>query len=122
MSKKKLIINYYLPVVFWAGLIFFASSFSTAKTTDFFWGDFLIKKTAHLIEYGILAVLLYRAMRGTEVDKTKAFFLSIIISGLYGLTDEFHQSFTPGREPKIRDVVIDTIGATIGSVIYDRNS
>ena len=115
MLKK--VINYWFPVVFWCLLIFIFSSFSTPSTSEIFWQDFIIKKLAHIIEYGILALLLYRALRGYEVDKTKAVILSILFSGLYGLTDEFHQSFTPGREPRIRDVAFDTIGASLSMLL-----
>jgi VanZ family protein len=38
---------------------------------------------------------------------------SVALAFLYGATDEFHQSFTPGRGPKFTDVLIDTFGATI---------
>ncbi len=70
-----------------------------------------------MLEYGIFAALLYRALRAYEIDKTKAVILSILFAGLYGLTDEFHQSFTPGREPRIRDVAFDTIGASLAMLI-----
>ena len=39
--------------------------------------------------------------------------LVIVVAFLYGLSDEFHQSFTPGREPTVRDMVIDSVGAFI---------
>lgn len=118
MQKIKKLAKYWLPPVLWALIIFTFSSFPTIETSDFFLWDFLIKKSAHLIEYGILAILIYRAMIETEIDNKKAIIYSIIIAGLYGASDEFHQSFIPGRGPAVRDVIIDTIGATIGINIW----
>ncbi len=113
MSK---LIKFWLPPALWALAIFSFSSFSTPKTSVIYWQDFLVKKTAHVIEYGILAVLLYRALKATGAGERKAGLLAIVIVFFYGITDEFHQSFTPGREPRIRDVLIDTAGA--GLFIY----
>lgn len=106
--------KFWLPVILWAGVIFTFSSQPTIQTTDFFLGDFILKKTAHLIEYAILAILIFRGLVNSDVNRNKALIFSILIAFLYGISDEFHQSFTPGREPKLRDVIIDTIGATIG--------
>ncbi|EKE04954.1 MAG: phosphotransbutyrylase [uncultured bacterium] len=113
MQKIKKLLKFWLPPVLWAGLIFTFSSFPTVKTSEFFLGDFILKKTAHIIEYGVLATLLYRAMINSGVEKKKSMWLAVIIAVLYGITDEVHQSFTPGRGPAVRDVLIDTSGALI---------
>lgn len=113
------LLKYWLPPILWALIIFTFSNFPTVETTDFYLGDFLIKKSAHLIEYGILTILIYRGLIGSEIDNKKAIIYSIVIASLYGVTDEFHQSFIPGRGPSIRDVAIDTIGATIGVNLYE---
>ena len=115
MLKKFL--KYWLPVFFWGLIIFSFSSLTTPSTSEIFWQDFVVKKTAHMVEYGIFALLLYRALRAYETDQTRAVILSILFAGLYGLTDEFHQSFTPGREPRVRDVAFDTIGASLSMLI-----
>ena len=115
----KLISNW-LPPIIWALIIFSFSSLQVGSSNEVYWKDFVIKKTAHLVEYAILAILLYRAMVNSEIDKKKALIASIVMAGFYGLTDELHQSFTPGREPRIRDVVIDTIGASFGGIIYKK--
>lgn len=115
MLKK--IFNYWFPPIVWALIIFTFSSFSTPSTSAIYWQDFVVKKLAHMVEYGIFAFLLYRALRAYEVNKTRAVILSILIAGVYGLTDEFHQSFTPGREPRIRDVAFDTIGASLSMLL-----
>ncbi|MEK7550859.1 MAG: VanZ family protein [Patescibacteria group bacterium] len=102
------------PPAIWALVIFLFSSLTVAPTSEIYWKDFIVKKVAHIVEYGIFAILLYRALRGSGIEKLKASLLSIFISVIYGASDEFHQSFTPGREPRVRDVVFDTIGAVVG--------
>lgn len=110
MSSRlvKSVISRYLPLLIWCGVIFFFSN--QPKTINIgpnYWTDFAAKKTAHLIEYGILAILSYRALNKSKIS-------ALIFVILYGLSDEFHQSFIPGREPRIRDVAIDFIGGFIG--------
>ena len=94
-------------------MIFYFSSGSVPRVGDTYWEDFAVKKSAHVFVYAILAVLNYRALLLENVAKNKAAFYSVLISFLYGVTDEIHQSFIPGREPKTRDVIIDTFGATV---------
>lgn len=110
------IYKYWSPPILWSLIIFSFSSLQVGSSSEIYWKDFLVKKMAHLIEYAILAVLLYRAMINSNINKNKSIIFSLILASIYGLTDEFHQSFTPGREPRIRDVIIDTIGAGIGSI------
>jgi len=122
MQKIQKLASSWLPVILWASLIFTFSSMTVGSASEFYLQDFLIKKSAHLIEYGILAILLYRALLNYDVNTNKALFFAILIAGLYGVSDEFHQSFTPGREPAVRDVIIDMVGATIGVIIWKRKS
>jgi VanZ family protein len=110
----KRLIKYWLPLFLWAALIFTFSSLTTPAASEVYWREFAIKKTAHMVEYGIFAVLLYRALKSSGVKKGKAMIVSIFLALLYGASDEFHQSFTPGREPKVRDVIFDTIGGSLG--------
>lgn len=105
-------LRFYLPVVLWAMVIFTFSSYPTATTSTFFWQDFIIKKAAHVIEYAILSLLVFRALYNSGIGKHQALKYAVLFCILYGISDEFHQSFTPGREPNIRDVLFDTIGAS----------
>lgn len=113
MQKVKTLLNLWAPVLFWMALIFTFSSIQVGSASEFYWKDFIVKKTAHIIEYGVLATLVYRALINSSVAKNKSMWMSVLIAFLYGLTDEFHQSFTPGRGPKFTDVLIDTFGATL---------
>ena len=47
--------------------------------------------------------------------------MALLITIGYALTDEFHQSFTPGREPHLRDIVIDGIGAAVALKLVDKS-
>jgi len=109
-------ISAWLPVFMWTLVIFLFSSLSSVETPFLIWWDVLIKKTAHLIEYAILAILLFRALRMTyENRKSQSSLLQMsgILSSLYAVSDEIHQGFTPGRTPTVRDVIIDIIGITL---------
>ena len=105
-------LNLWLPPVIWAIVIFLLSSRPTRRASQIYWQDFIVKKSAHMIEYAIFASLLYRAISNSGVKKTNAGLFALIIAVLYGGSDEFHQIFTPGREPTVRDVIFDTIGAS----------
>jgi VanZ family protein len=109
----KKVVKYWLPLFVWMGVIFTFSSFPTNPAGGIYWVDFVIKKTAHLVEYGVLATLVYRATRSIGMSKKNCLITSILFAALYGASDEFHQSFTFGREPTIRDVIIDTLGASL---------
>jgi VanZ family protein len=116
MLKK--IIIYWGPVILWASFIFYISSYPTAKTSNVYWQDFTIKKSAHLLFYGIFGVLNYRAILsgnlGAGRKANKAALYAILISLFYGVTDEIHQRFTQSRQSRGQDIVFDTIGAVIG--------
>lgn len=70
-------------------------------------------KVAHLAIYGLLATLVARAgfpgRRG---------WWAVLFVSLFGLTDEWHQSFTPGRSVEIADWVADTLGAVVAVAAY----
>jgi VanZ family protein len=73
-------------------------------------------KLAHLLVYAALGVFYMLPLshgRLSGITGTKAG-AAIVLSFLYGLSDEVHQMFTPGRTPDILDVVADTTGASLG--------
>ncbi|KKR28914.1 MAG: Acetobutylicum phosphotransbutyrylase [Candidatus Woesebacteria bacterium GW2011_GWA1_39_8] len=115
--KLKSLLNLWLPIVIWALIIFNFSAHPAVQASVTHWQDFIVKKFAHLIEYAIFATLWYRALKESGIDKKMAGLYAIFICLAYGATDEFHQAFTPTREPTIRDVTIDTAGGIIGIFI-----
>lgn len=103
----------WLPVILWAVLIFHFSSGTIPLASAIHWQDFAIKKTGHVILFGILAVLVYRGLRMEGLDKKRSAIYAVLSATLYGATDEYHQMFTQGRESRIRDVFIDSCGAAL---------
>lgn len=77
-----------------------------------------IRKVAHFIEYAILCVLWILPLGFVEETTKKRLILSILICFLYACTDELHQLYVPGRDGNIRDVVLDTVGAVSGSMVW----
>lgn len=112
MRKFRLLAKFWAPVIFWVAVIFTFSSLTTPKTSEFYWQDFLTKKTAHLIEYAILFILAYRGFKNSTVlSRQKIVLLAFLLVILYAASDEYHQTFIFGREGRVRDVVIDFAGA-----------
>ena len=82
----------------------------------------VIRKTAHLSEYAILALLVWRARRQPVRGDRRPWrhtdaFLSFAVAALFAATDEWHQSFVPSREGKFVDVLIDSTGAVLGLLV-----
>jgi len=109
---------YWFPVVAYAGLIFFLSSLSYPERLAPSIFDMLGDKTLHAMEYGVLAVLCYRAFRHAAgpTGARHALGFAILAASLYGVTDEIHQAFVFNRESSGWDLLADTVGATVASV------
>ena len=79
---------------------------------------FFIRKAGHLSEYGVLGLMLWRALRQTRLGASgktpwKTAVAALVLSVAYAATDEFHQSFVPTRTASVRDVMIDTSGSLL---------
>jgi VanZ family protein len=94
-------------VLAWMALIFFLSAQPDLPRPDSGWLDLLVSSGAHLFFYAILALLLNWALGNGVLGLALAFGLAL----LYGVSDEFHQSFVPGRVPDLLDLVSDGLGA-----------
>lgn len=89
---------------------------SSRRVPDSVIGLGISDKWLHLVEYAVLGFLLARAMERIGpwgVAPT-------IIGMLYGMSDEWHQSFVPGRDATLIDVVADTVGSAIGVLVWAR--
>jgi VanZ family protein len=73
-----------------------------------------LRKLGHLVEYGILAVLWYRALDPAPRAAPKAF----LLAAAYGGVDELWQGFHPSRTPAAGDVAIDAAGALLGLLAW----
>ena len=96
-------------------LIFFASSHSKIAAPQVGGVD----KLGHFVVYGWLGVLWARVGFVARLKPLGAW-SAVAIASLYGISDEFHQSFTPGRGVEFADWVADTLGALFAVTLYLR--
>ena len=99
------------PAVLWAAVLFFSSSRSDVPGASLFdWvpaGD----KLVHLIAYGVLGALL---ARGRRLQGHVPHAVLVLTGAVYGASDEWHQSFVPGRQVSVLDWVADLCGVAAG--------
>lgn len=77
-----------------------------------------IRKAAHFAAYFVLGFLVINALRRSGIHGFRGWGFALIICVVYAITDEIHQLFIPGRSGEVRDVLIDTAGASIGIAVY----
>jgi VanZ family protein len=97
------------------GIIFFFSSRASVEISPDNIVNFLFFKTLHLMEYAVLFALFFRAIK-YSFPREKSIYWYACALGLiicYACTDEIHQLFVPTREGRLRDVIIDGLGAGI---------
>jgi VanZ family protein len=132
-----LLIKRWWPAVTWAGVIFFFSTeyFAAPQTGHFLipllswlfptitpqqieFAHLLVRKSGHLSEYFIFAVLLMRALQGDQqrLPNYRCVFWTLATILVYAASDEFHQFFVAGRTATPRDVIIDFSGALCGTI------
>ena len=77
-----------------------------------------VRKCAHVAEYAVLALLLWRALRkpaehGKAPWRWSKAGLVLALVALYAASDEIHQAFVPSRQASVWDVLLDTSGAAL---------
>ena len=104
------------PVVGYGAIIFLGSAQSDLSLPAFPSSD----KVAHVLEYGVLGILWARAAKASWPRWTFPLVLASIslFTGLYGVTDEWHQLYVPGRFSDWHDALADLCGGTIGGMGY----
>jgi len=95
------------------GIIFYFSSREGAELPDLPQG---FDKIFHMGIYAILAVFIYFSFKKSGVKKW-VFVLSFVVAALYGISDEIHQLYVPGRDASVGDVLADSFGAFLGSYL-----
>jgi VanZ family protein len=109
------------PALLLMAVIFAFSSFPASELPNFDWADRIVKKGGHALGYGMLALSYLRGLKGASKDvRPRWFYLAWGMATLYSATDEFHQSFTPGRHPAVTDVMIDAVGAAVALLLASR--
>jgi len=103
-------IRFWLPPIFWMGLIFYLSSIPYLKSGLPTTWDLILRKIAHMVEFGVLFLLFARALTGRI---RKVLFWAALFSIIYAGLDEYHQTFVFGREGCLRDVVFDVLGVAM---------
>lgn len=99
------------------GLIVYLSSLSQPPETlmeVIDWGP--IDKVFHLVEFTVLGVLLARALSYSlrRILPTSTWIVAFAVAVLFGVSDEWHQSFVIGRHSSISDLIVDIIGSALG--------
>ena len=104
--------------ILWMVLIFITSSIPSEEFPDVeFWG---CAKLVHLVYFGVLYYLLEKVLRQQTRFPSLArrpVLVAFIFTILYGVSDEVHQLFTPGRHGQATDVLIDALGALISVAV-----
>jgi VanZ family protein len=100
----------------WMAVIFYLSHQPTLDTPSLFENQ---DKAMHGGAYGLLAILMLGAMplRSPPGYTSRQVWLSVLLASLYGISDELHQSFIPGRSPEVGDWLADTLGALLAAML-----
>lgn len=102
-------------VVAWCGVIFWFSHQPNLRVSEHDLLDLVLRKSAHVAVFAMLALLVWRALtiaagvRSTAGRAAGALVLTVA----YACSDEWHQSFVAGRVGHLQDVLVDTVGAAL---------
>ena len=109
MDKKNKVFRW-LPACIVMLIIFGFSSIPSTEMPDLGQWDIMVKKGGHILGYGLLALAFWH---GLHYDRQRLW-LAFLLAILYAISDEFHQSFVPGRHPSWVDaLIIDGSGAAM---------
>jgi len=109
------------PALLWAGLVFFSSSIPSERLphVDVWNAD----KLVHFGIYFLLAYFIHRAVRGQTrfpLLQARPALWTMLFTVLYGLSDEIHQYFVPGRNCSVYDLLADAAGALLCCLLIRR--
>jgi VanZ family protein len=110
----------FVPLILWMALIFWFSSQSVLVDIESDANEKLIYKTAHITVYAVLAWLWWRALAARREVSWSILLLALLFTVLYGISDEIHQLFVPGRHGQIADIFFDTGGALVMILLIRR--
>ena len=115
------------PALLWMAVIFYFSSLNTWTTADGPPAFKALRKSAHVIEYGVLGILIGQALWATWLSRgikpslfllRRVWWIGVVLSTLYAISDELHQAFVPRREFHLTDILIDALSATAALGIW----
>ena len=110
----------WITVVLWMALIFWLSSIPDLRSGFQPLWDLVLRKFAHAGEYAVLGWLSYRAFAINGVSRNRAVAYAVAIGVLYAASDEYHQTFVPGRNGAFLDASVDAWGALVGVLVRVR--
>jgi VanZ family protein len=101
------------PAALMMAVLFAASSASDTSAVPAVFSD----KVLHLGAYALLGITVFHAFADGRFDRVTSgrAILAVLFCILYGISDEFHQSFVPGRTPDAKDLIADGVGAALGA-------
>ncbi len=106
-----------VPAALYAGLIFWLSH----QPNPFPWAPqelWSFDKLAHAAEYAVFSGLLtWGLWHSTRLGPRRAALVAVLVAAVYGVSDEFHQSFVPNRAADPRDWAADAAGALVGGLV-----
>jgi VanZ family protein len=120
MTNRRALIFDWLLVLAWMTIIFaFSSQAHSGEVTRQYFGSFniLLRKTGHVSEFALLFLLLQRALKYTMGGAIALTVTASFLTILYAASDEYHQSFVPGRTSSIYDVAVDSAGIMLALLI-----
>lgn len=115
MSPAARFLRYELPALLWAAAIFTLSSMSRPPGPPLVHG---LDKLAHFTAYLVLSLLTARALGARGLRARSAARLGLLLAALYGVSDEWHQHFVPGRSVDALDLLADVLGACAGVALW----
>lgn len=107
MTKKMWLLRWF-PTGLMILLIFIFSSIPSKEMPEFGLWDTVVKKGGHMLGYAVLTASCWRGMARQE---RRAGLWAVVFAVGYAITDEFHQSFVPGRHAAWGDVLVDGVGS-----------
>lgn len=118
---KSNVLRWSLALAWMIVIFMFSHQANSGTITEEYFGlmNVPIRKFGHIVEYMVLYLLVKWALDGIKPSASKLNTIyTLTVAILYAASDEWHQSFVPGRSASVRDVVIDSIGATSGVLVY----
>ncbi len=115
---KERFARYHLPAMVFATLIFAVSSLS--KTPEILPEVVGADKLLHTLEYFIFGYLIMRvfATSPSQSIRGRAVLLALMVGTAYAASDEFHQTFVPGRTASLFDILFDALGVFLAATLY----
>ncbi len=109
------LLSFWLPPGLYLVLIFILSGMSHPPVPEG-----VDQNLLHFPEYAVLGFLLARALQGGRpgMPPLRLAVAALLLSALFGFSDEFHQAFVPNRVPDVMDWYHDVIGATVGVIAW----